>query len=84
MLVIQARRLLGRLPWLARVGVLLMVAGAVIAVALALGSAPHHGHAGHEPTAHAGHLVAFVGMVVTLLCVVMDGAGRNVHPDRHT
>ena len=54
MLVIHAYRLFGRLPWLARVGALLMVAGALIAIALALGSSPHHGHAGQEPNAHAG------------------------------
>ena len=83
MLVIDAARAaLARLPWIARVGLGLMVAGAVLAVATALGTPPHPGHGGHAPDAHAGHLVAFVGMLVTLAGVVGDGAGRQRGP-RH-
>jgi hypothetical protein len=66
------------LPLLVRVGLVIIVVGGfadVVAHLEATGHADHvHDHTASELSAH---LIGFVGMVVVLLGVVLDGARRT-------
>lgn len=68
------------LPLLTRVGLVILVVGGLADVAAHLQAAGHVDHL-HEHTATAGelsaHLIGFVGMVVILLGVVLDGIQRS-------
>ena len=62
-----------RLPLLVRIGLAVLVFGTaadLVAHTLATGPGPDGGHAAAELT---GHLVAFAGMTLILLGVVVDG-----------
>lgn len=62
------------MPGLSHLGFFLMVVGLVVSIVMSLGAAPHQ-HAGHA--APLGHLVALLGMALTLAGVVIDGARRQ-------
>ena len=69
---------LGALPLLVRIGLVVLVLGGVADVAAHLAAAGQAGHAaghsaGHTPDELAAHLQLFVGMVLILLGVVVDG-----------
>lgn len=71
-----------RLPFLVHVGLAVLVLGGLADVAAHLGAAGHTDDL-REPTASelSAHLVGFVGMVVILLGVVIDGVRRSLgHP----
>jgi hypothetical protein len=71
MLSIEVGRTARRLPPVILVGVVLMVAGALLDV-IVLASAGHHGH---EELAgqHLAHMAAVAGMVLVLVGVVTRG-----------
>ena len=78
----RAGRELQRLPVLVRVGLLILLLGGVADVVAHLEAAGHAGHAHEHTDAElSAHLVGFVGMVVVLLGVVVDGA-RRTYPGR--
>lgn len=63
-------------PPVARIGLLVMVTGAVVEIATSVMASPHAMHHGSGMT-HAGHLVALVGMVLVLAGVAIFGARRQ-------
>jgi hypothetical protein len=69
---------LARLPLLARAGLAVLIAGALIDLLAAVLGSVHPSH--HTGTGHLGHLVAMAGMAATLAGVVIDGARRQVRP----
>ena len=66
------------LPLLVRIGLVILVIGGFADVVAHLEAAGHADHL-HEHTAAeiSAHLIGFVGMVVVLLGVVVDGARRT-------
>lgn len=66
------------LPVITRIGLVIMVLGGLADVAAHLEAAGHTGHQ-HEHTAAelSAHLIGFVGMVVVLLGIVLDGVRRQ-------
>ena len=65
------------LPALARVGLLVLVLGGLADVVAHLEAAGHAAHLHeHTPSEVSAHLIGFVGMVVILLGVVLDGVRR--------
>jgi hypothetical protein len=73
------------LPIVVRAGLLILVLGGVADVVVHLEAVDPGGHAGHAHV-HTGsevtaHLIGFVGMVIVLLGVVVDGV-RRTHPGR--
>lgn len=81
----RARMELISLPLLARVGLVILVLGGLADVVAHLEAASHADHL-HEHSASelSAHLIGFVGMVVILLGVVLDGVRRTYrsHPAR--
>ena len=73
----RVRTELFSLPLLARVGLVILVLGGLADVVAHLEAVDHPGH-GHEHAASelSAHLIGFVGMVVILLGVVVDGVRR--------
>ena len=67
------------LPRVVRAGLVLLAGGVAADVVAHLAATAAHGH-GFSPAEVASHLVVFVGMVVVLLGVVIDGV-RQSHPD---
>lgn len=66
------------LPLLARIGLVAMVVGAVLDVALSVMAGPHVMHSGMQMGVnHTGHLIALAGMVLVLAGVVIHGARRQ-------
>lgn len=79
MLVIERLRSEVRsFPLLTRIGVAILVLGGLADVVAHLEAAGHADHL-HDHTASelAAHLIVFVGMVVILLGVVLDGVRRT-------
>jgi len=75
----RARREALSLPLLTRIGFVILAAGGLADVAAHLEAAGHVGHLDeHTAGELSAHLVAFVGMVVILLGVVVDGARRTL------
>lgn len=70
----RARMELRSLPLLVHLGLAILVIGGFADVAAHLEATGHAGH-GHEHTASelSAHLIGFVGMVLILLGVVVDG-----------
>jgi hypothetical protein len=66
------------LPFLTRIGLLILVLGGLADVVAHLAAAGHAEHV-HEHTASelSAHLIGFVGMVAILLGIVLDGACRT-------
>ena len=62
------------MPGLAHLGFFLMTVGLVVSLFEFVGAPPHE-HLGHAPP--LGHLVALLGMALTLAGVVSDGARRQ-------
>jgi hypothetical protein len=73
MLVIEELR---RLPPLARIGLAVMVSGALLDIAINLTGSPHAMHHAMGPN-HLGHLVALAGMVLVLAAVVISAVRRQ-------
>ena len=67
-----------RFPLVTRIGLVILLIGGFADVAAHLDAAGHAEHL-HEHTASelSAHLIGFVGMVVILLGVVLDGARRS-------
>jgi hypothetical protein len=65
-----------RPPLLSLVGVAAAAAGLVLDVAVHLAASPHHRQLGFSPEEHAAHLVVLIGMLLTLVGIVLDGARR--------
>jgi hypothetical protein len=74
----RARTGLLSLPLITRIGLAILVLGGLADVAAHLEANAHSDHL-HEHTISelSAHLIAFVGMVATLLGVVLDGARRS-------
>jgi predicted phage tail protein len=65
-------------PLLARIGLVGMVLGAVLDIAMSLTAGTHVMHQGMQMGVnHTGHLIALAGMVLVLAGVVFDGARRQ-------
>lgn len=65
-------------PLLARIGLVGMVLGAVLDIAMSVMAGPHVMHQGMQMGVnHTGHLIALAGMVLVLAGVVFDGARRQ-------
>jgi hypothetical protein len=66
------------LPTLTRIGLLILVIGGIADVVAHLEVSSHIGHT-HEHSASelSAHLIGFVGMVVILLGIVLDGLQRT-------
>lgn len=74
----RVRRELPGLPLLARVGLVVLALGGFADVVAHLDSAGHDGHPhAHTSAETSAHLVAFVGMVLILLGVVVDGVRQT-------
>jgi hypothetical protein len=69
---------LGNLPFLAIVGIAVMVAGGVLDVIVHLGPAHDHATGGAHLEEHMAHLIGMVGMVITWAGVVGDGIRRQL------
>jgi len=67
----------GALPYLSRVGLLLMMAAGAFDVVVHLAAGEHAGHHGFG-LEHAAHLLGVVGMVLVLTGVVSYGARRQL------
>jgi len=76
MLMIEQGR---RFPPLARIGLIVMLVGAVTEITMSLTASPHAMHAMHQASGlgHIGHLVALAGMVLVLAGVVTFGVRRQ-------
>lgn len=70
---------LRKMPRLTQIGVVILVFGGFADVMAHLAAVEHAGHL-HEHTDSeiAAHLIGFVGMVVTLLGVLLDGARQSI------
>ncbi len=70
------------LPLVVRLGLIVLVVGGLADVAAHLDAADHAGHLHeHVQAEFQAHLIGFVGMVVVLLGVVVDGL-RRTRPGR--
>ncbi len=70
------------IPAAARIGLVLMLAGAAMAVFGHLLGGPHAGHhgTGGLDITQMGHLLALIGMVIAWTGIVIDGARRQRRP----
>jgi hypothetical protein len=84
MLAIDLARKARRLPLVILIGLVLMAAGALLDVAIQLGTASHHAHHEGFGRAHVGHLVAIAGMVLVLVGVVAHGVRSHRRPGAAT
>ena len=69
---------LAELPPLARLGLAVLLAGGLGDLGAHALAAGHDSAEGHTAAELAGHLVAFTGMVLVLLGVVLDGARQAI------
>jgi hypothetical protein len=68
------------LPLLTRIGLVILVVGGLADVAAHLEAAGHTEHVHEHTTSElSAHLIGFVGMVVILFGVVLDGVRRTYH-----
>ena len=66
------------LPVITRIGLVIMVVGGLADVAAHLEAAGHTEHLHeHTPSELSAHLIGFVGMVVVLLGILLDGLRRQ-------
>ena len=66
------------LPVITRLGLVILVVGGLADVAAHLGAVGHTEHLHEHTTSElSAHLIGFVGMVVVLLGVVLDGLRRQ-------
>ncbi len=65
------------------IGLVLMAAGALLAVVIQIGTSGHHGHEGLG-SEHIGHLAAIAGMVLVLFGVVAHGVRSHRRPGAAT
>ena len=78
----SASRELRRLPPLVQVGLVVLALAGIGDIAAHLDAAGHASHVdGHTTAEIAAHVAAFVGMVLILLGVVVDGV-RHMSADR--
>jgi hypothetical protein len=73
LLLERARCLFRSLPLLARIGLAVLVFGGAVDVNAHALAAGQNSAAGHTAAEMAGHVIAFVGMVLVLAGVVVDG-----------